>query len=602
MSEAARRISAITPSTDEGLPSVAVNRSSLFPDSPEVETRPRPVVSSTIRKRKKKIHARDTNVCISPRLEQEISTSNSPCAADMKLLPFKMPKFRHLSPTIVRSILSPLRGIAGASPVENRLPGNEDRGRKPEDCVAVLLSKKDRVDEREGEIVAGDVFEAGIEAARCSAERQKCVNAKPLQTGNENSQMAEIGAECSERSDPMDTATDGNKFCDKYLWVLWDDGSENAPSRDRQWYRAVCSLSVMNAPSSHNNAELLPFLPAVQWTLSAAQLRKAGACNPSLEDCCVPVTLTYTETKEEEYAKAAVEKGRIVKLCSNDGMEIEFSDAKEPPQETSPRQIEHESSIDDGARKVAPQTVMNGAETNLHCTRIHQQQLQDAASGVPPYTNPPRSVEEEAEKIARELLAREDVSRSDLMTVLYRFTGDARTIRRLMEAELCPLGLVVAKSTIPGGGEGLFVSPGSSFKKGSFLLTYWGHLHFGAVREDIAAKQVDLTFIGKPEYGVTARWFYTRGAQAGEESKTKSPIYLIPHPACAATKINDPRLAPGELKTTPRRTPNVQMMWCEDEPLGSTKRVAIVATCDIEERDYPQELFLWYGAQYDFEI
>lgn len=129
----------------------------------------------------------------------------------------------------------------------------------------------------------------------------------------------------------------------------------------------------------------------------------------------------------------------------------------------------------------------------------------------------------------------------------------------------------------------------------------WGFLHFSEVPDDI--QDLDNTFVGDERWRVTARWFYTRAAQAGVDKATGKPFFIIAHRACVGAKINDPRRAPGEDEDAAKeREANTTFCWDDDVPLGHPYRVVIRASRDIQAKRRYQELFTDYGSNYDFSI
>jgi hypothetical protein len=131
----------------------------------------------------------------------------------------------------------------------------------------------------------------------------------------------------------------------------------------------------------------------------------------------------------------------------------------------------------------------------------------------------------------------------------------------------------------------------------------WGHIHFEKVPDDIV--DLDNTLIGDPRWKNSARWFYTRAAQAGVIPGTKEPFFVIPHRASIGAKINDPRLSPEEIasgKTADKRQANTTFMWHDDVALGKPYRVVISASHTIKSKPFYQELFTSYGDTFDFTI
>lgn len=111
------------------------------------------------------------------------------------------------------------------------------------------------------------------------------------------------------------------------------------------------------------------------------------------------------------------------------------------------------------------------------------------------------------------------------------------------------------------------------------------------------------TRIGDPGWKVSAHWFYTRAAQAGLDSVTKRPFFVIPHRASIGTKVNDPRPSPLESKSDAEgRETNTIFLWHDDVPLGQPYRVMISASKPILSKPHYQELFVGYGPDFDFTI
>jgi hypothetical protein len=404
---------------------------------------------------------------------------------------------------------------------------------------------------------------------------------------------------------------EGDRRDRRALWVKWQDRDGAA-----SWH-TVDSVRVVGRPGVKRTKR--PPSRTGEWLRRQEHESKtAGEPEPQ---AWRRVQLLYA-SGDKEWAQALFgDDGRVAGLADEDGDVIRFHYSCRTPlpdrfSRSLRRSLQHAGSPAAGRspRKKRRVSLRPGVERHA----------------APQHANPPASVVEEARRIVRECTGRSPCA-PEVAGVIWG--GSKADHERLMSAECADRGLAVRKSTVPGAGEGLFVRPGKSFSKGepivgctpapessrwasgaiapvshadaaSLLLPSsadWGHIHRDRVADDIA--DLDGTLVGDPKCGNTARWFYTRAAQAGVCAGTTEPFFVIPHAACVGTKINDPRLAPGEAPgPSPARVANTAFAWHDNVALGEPYRVVISASEHIPARRSYQELFTDYGPNFDFSI